>query len=146
MSAYTTIAALSKRIDPQFLAELADDENATADISDATVVGILDQAITDASALIDSYLLGHWDMTASSNTAMAEPHCANIALYYLYGRQHHSHQDNPKAAIYEQTMAWLREAQKGRRHSSADPQRPGVLVTTNTTIGNRVFDSDSLDF
>ena len=62
MAVYTTIDNLLKRLDPEILAGLADDENSPPSISDPDTQAVVAQAIADGANLIDSYLLGRVEL------------------------------------------------------------------------------------
>lgn len=144
MAEYTTVDKMKLRIDPTFLAELADDINADADIDDTKVVEIIKRAIQDASNDIDSYLFGELDMTVADNLTMVEPKCADMALYRLYKRRHYSGDDNPAQEDNRRAFGWLRDVQKGLLRTDDDPLRQGSLISTSSDIDDRIFDTDTL--
>ena len=144
MAKYTTSAKMQLRIDPQFLLELCDDLEVD-DITNATVVAVMDRAIEDASNDIDSYVFGELDMSVSANQNMVEPKCSDMALYRLYARRYHDNDSNPARDSNSKAFSWLRGVQKGLLHTDDDPLRPGALVSTNTDIDDRIFDKESLD-
>lgn len=145
MSEYSSVANLSKRIKPQALAELADDTNTPASISDTTTVAVITQAIQDASAEIDSHLHGHIDMSDATNAALVEKHCAFIALYYLYQRRYQHHSDNPMAAAYDDSMRWLKDVARGKIHIKGTPQTPdGDFYAVKDSDDDLTFSDDEL--
>lgn len=144
MAKYTTIANMELRIKPSFLARMADFTNTTADIDDPETIAVIERAIIDASNDIDSYLFGHLDMSVAQNRTMVEPKCADMAMYRLYKIQQYSSEENPAYDDNKRAFHWLNGVATGKLHTDDDPDRPESLVSVNTTLSDRVFDSDSL--
>jgi phage gp36-like protein len=124
---------LLKRIDANTLGTLTDDSNVTADYTTVAAAAVITQAIADASAMIDSYVLGHLDMTDSDNTAAVEYHCAILALYYLHARKFASDDVNPKASLMRHTMKWLEGVRKRDLHVQTNAPLDTMVSTTSST-------------
>ena len=142
MASYTNVANLLKRIDPTTLGQLSDDVNRAADYTTTAATAIINQAIADASSLIDSYVLGHIDLTDSANTADLEFHCAVLALYYLHARKYLNDSENPKASQMRHTMSWLRNLREGELHTQAGVPSSTMLTTTSST--DKKFSDDTM--
>ncbi len=77
---YCTADDLIKRFERNELVELTDKDGSTGDI----VTDVLDQAIADATAVIDGYLIGRYSLPLSTAPDNLNRLCADIARYYLY--------------------------------------------------------------
>ena len=138
MADYTTQAELVKAVGGEdILAQLADDDNNPADISDPVTVANIAQAITAASKKIDLILSGTLDMTDSDVLAAVKYPATYIALYLLYARRH-SDETNRYTRYYVDTVRDLRELAKGKYHASNAPE-PSLTITTNVSSRDRVF-------
>jgi len=137
LSAYTTRASLLKKVNAKRLAQMADDTNPNADITDATVIAIIDQVIADASAQADLILQGALDMTDGDNTTSIEPAVADITLYRLFNRNSYS-RENPFAVIYDDAIKTLRMVAKGT-YKATTTDRAKAAYITYTTDRERIF-------
>jgi len=144
MSMYTSIALLQKRIKPIVLAELADDVNTPADITAALTIAVIDQAIADASAMIDGYLLGHTDMTDPIVQTAIEQHAATLTLYSLYRRRYATEETNPLSAARKDSLAWLTMLAKGTIKVTASPQSPSSPIISTAGEVIRTFGRENL--
>ena len=141
MANYTTTAGLLKRIDSDTLSQLSDDTGTTTpDYTTPAAAAIITQAISDASFIVDLYVIGHIDMTDATNQARMEPYTCSIALYNLHARRFVQHNQNPKAAQYDDAMRFLRGMAGGQLHPTATvPTR----TVGRTRTGETRFFTDS---
>ncbi|WP_417656187.1 gp436 family protein [Pseudidiomarina aestuarii] len=101
---YCLVTDLIARFGEQELIALTDRDGT------GTVVEVVAQhAIQDASALIDGYLLGRYDLPLQPAPTVLTPICADIARYQLY--------DNEAPAVvtkrYETAIQFLKSVGKG---------------------------------
>ena len=115
MAVYTTIEDLTKRLDEEILAGLADDDRTPPDINDPATQEVIQQAIIDGAQLIDSYLLGRVDLEDSEVQAALERINATLALYYLYRRRCLDDAQNPLATARDAVTSQLAAVSRGRR-------------------------------
>ena len=145
MAIYTTIDDLTKRLDPEILAGLADDDNTPPDIEDAETVAVLNQAISDGANLIDSYLLGRVDLCDAQVQASLERMNATLALYFLYRRRYLDDALNPLAAAREAVSAHLAAVARGEEKLADGAEgTPDIVVFSTTEDSERVLDGESL--
>jgi phage gp36-like protein len=145
MAIYTTITDLEKRLDPEILAGLADDENTPPDLEDAETVAVLNQAINDGANLIDSYLLGRVDLADAQVQASLERMNATLALYFLYRRRYLDDTLNPLAAAREAVSAHLAAVTRGEEKlADGGEGTPNIVVFSTTEDEERVLDGESL--
>lgn len=78
--AYATIAAMQQRFGEQELIYLSERDNAPADVINTAVI---EQAITDASDVIDGYLAGRYELPLVTVPNLLEQFCCDIARYKL---------------------------------------------------------------
>lgn len=78
--AYATIAAMQQRFGEQELIYLSERDNAPADVINTVVI---EQAITDASDVIDGYLAGRYELPLVTVPNLLEQFCCDIARYKL---------------------------------------------------------------
>jgi len=146
MAIYTTIADLTKRLDPEILAGLADDENTPPDLEDAETVAVLNQAINDGANLIDSYLLGRVDLADAQVQASLERMNATLALYFLYRRRYLDDALNPLAAAREAVSAHLAAVARGEEKlADGEDGTPDIVVFSTTEDTERVLDGEALN-
>lgn len=152
MAVYTTSAILQGLKDPRLLAQLANDDKtvdtrdftaAAAALLTAPVLANINACIAQASAEIDSILIGHVDLTDSAIQTALQPYCNSMALYWLHTRKGTVTPD--VETTYTQAKIDLRLIARGDRHLVATPQAPTVLILDNGTDEERVFDSDTLE-
>ena len=78
--AYATITAMQQRFGEQELIYLSERDNAPADVINTAVI---EQAITDASDVIDGYLAGRYELPLVTVPNLLEQFCCDIARYKL---------------------------------------------------------------
>lgn len=79
---YATVTDLQDRIGVVRLAQLTDMEDPPTGVPDSVVA---ERALADASAEIDSYLMGRYALPLASVPAVLRVHCLVIAFYRLLG-------------------------------------------------------------
>ncbi|MBN1867117.1 DUF1320 family protein [Candidatus Sumerlaeota bacterium] len=137
---YCTQADIETRLDPKHLVELADDD---ADgMTDATVV---QAAIADADALIDSHLAARYRVPLDPVPALATKLSADLAVAALFARRRESaspvHEERARIAA-----ALLGELAEGRLVLAGALSRgteTGLESTTRTE--DKTFSRDSLE-
>ena len=145
MAIYTSIDDLKKRLDPEVLAGLADDENTPPDLDDPETQAVIAQAIADGSQLIDSYLTGRADLANAAVQASLERINATLALYFLYRRRYVDDALNPLAAAREAVSAHLAAVSRGEeRLADGEQGTPEMEVYSTTEEEPRVFDKAGL--
>ena len=145
MAIYTTIADLSKRLDPQVLAGLADDANTPPDIADSATIAVIEQAIADGAGLIDSYLLGRVDLANQLVCASLERLNATLALYFLYQRRYVDPSLNPLALTRDAILGYLSAVASGAaKLVDGCDGSPELVVFSTTEDVARVLDTDKL--
>jgi len=140
MAIYTTIDDLEKRLDAEVLAGLADDANTPPDLNDPDTQDTINQAIADGAGLIDSYLLGHADLSSPLVQAALERINATLAIYYLYRRRYLDDTLNPLAAAKEAVTAHLEAVASGRaKIADGEDGSPEMTVYSTTEGSERVL-------
>lgn len=104
--AYSTLNDLLKQVDEDELIQLTDDEGTGA--MDADVVN---SAITDADAEIDSYCGTRYSTPFPAAPAMIRKLSCDIAIYNLYARRRNVSED--RQARYDAAVRFLRDVSKG---------------------------------
>jgi phage gp36-like protein len=146
MAVYTTTDDLAKRLDPEILAGLADDENTPPDIEDPETVDVINQAIADGANLIDSYLLGRVDLASAPVQAALERINATLALYYLYRRRCVDDAQNPLAAAREAVCAHLAAVTRGEEKvADGAGGSPELEAHSTTQETERLLDATTLE-
>ncbi|MCG9722113.1 DUF1320 domain-containing protein [Shewanella sp. Isolate7] len=81
---YATTAAMLSRFGEQDLILLTEREGSTpGEIN----LPVLEQALADASAEIDGYIMGRYTLPLASVPTVLERNCCDIARYFLYGER-----------------------------------------------------------
>jgi phage gp36-like protein len=142
VSAYVTQAQMIERFGETELRQLTDRAVPPSGAVDAAIVTA---AITDACALIDSYLGKVAALPLASPPVILTRHAADIARYFLHGRR--AEKDDPITRAYHEALGWLRDAARGLVSlTDAAGQEPtetgGGLVRFNGD--ERVFSRDSM--
>jgi phage gp36-like protein len=136
---YVTKQDLIDRFSEQELIQLTDKTNRPASTIDDVPV---DRALSDASALIDSYLGKLYRLPLSIVPPILTKCAADIARFYLYGK---SAEDTVKGA-YDDAVSWLTSVSKGLVTIDAEGVAPvhagGGQVQTSAPA--RIFSRDSL--
>jgi phage gp36-like protein len=146
MAVYTTITDLTKRLDPEVLAALADDINSPPLLSDPATVVVLERAMADGAMQIDAALLGLVDLANPAVQEALERHNATLALYFLYRRRYLDDRLNPLASAREMVLAHLAAVARGQERiaDGADGQ-PELTVFSSTEETERVFSQQRLE-
>ena len=145
MATYTTIEHLTRRLDAQVLAGLADDTNTPPDLEDPATQAVITQAIADGAGLIDSYLLGRVDLSSLLVQAALERLNATLALYFLYRRRYLDDRENPLSSSREMVQAYLAQVAAGAAKLPADADGEPEQAVFSTTEGlKRRLDAPAL--
>lgn len=154
MAVYTTSSNIQRMVKPRTLAELIYDStmlgalDTDAKVSDALAnadaVAVVNYAIAQASTYIDSYLLGHVDLTDATKQAAVQTMCTDIALYYLYRRRYLDNEQNPHYEAYKQASRRLEKIQARELHLGTNPDVPASQIVSSTSSDDRTLNDDTL--
>lgn len=120
---YANLDDLKERFGEQEIIQLTDRENLPATTIDDSVV---DEALGDATSLIDSYLKKRYKLPLASVPKILTRFCSDIARFYLYGSR--ADKDGEVQRGYEQAHAWLKDVAKGTvelQDAENDPAQAG---------------------
>lgn len=138
---YAALQDLIDRFGQTELVQLTDRTNVPPTTVDETVV---DRALDDADAMIDSYLGGRYALPVSSTPDALVKVAADLARYFLHGKA--ADKDSPVTAANNQAIAWLVNVSKGlvvlEIAGKEAPQQGGGSVRSKAPC--RVFTRDSL--
>lgn len=150
--AYTSLAELIKKIDESTLIQLVDDEKlnpATVDAVDAGTTartGRIDDAITEADALIDTYCGAKYSVPFSSAPQVVQELSATITIYNLYSRRVLKAIPDVRVARYEQALNTLALIAKGTISLGIDPPpTSNDYSETNVSTSPRVFSRTTME-
>lgn len=138
---YATQQDLVDRFGQEELVQLTDRTNFPVSTIDPVVVG---RAVSDASALIDSYLTKVVKLPLAVVPEVLVKTTADIARYYLHGKA--AEKDGPVARAYDEALAWLRDVSRGLVELSVGGETPAAAGggSVKAVAPNRVFTRDSL--
>jgi len=141
-SIYTTIQKLVPRMPMRDIVELTDDDE-SGDVNAA----VLDQAIADVGAEIDSKLRGRYPVPFTGTLPDIIEHIAAIlVIHNLYSRKHQLTLSDGLARQYKKALSDLNELQTGLQvlpgfeSSESHP----AFIASNKTACDRVFNSSTL--
>lgn len=138
---YATQQDLIVRFGETELVQLTDKVNRPASTINVETV---DRALTDATALIDSYVAKLYRLPLSAVPAVLTKHACDIARYYLHGKS--AENDSPVTRAFNEACRWLLDVSKGlvtlEAEGVAQPQAGGGSVKASAP--GRVFTRDSL--
>lgn len=136
---YATKQDLIDRFGADELEQLTDRDGS----AEAIVDSVLDRALEDADAKINSYLSGHYTLPLTDPPDVLERTASDLARYYLY-------QDGPTEAVqkaFDHAVAFLRDVAAGRAQLG-DQDDPGDAPSSGggprIVAGDKVFSSDTL--
>jgi len=137
---YSSQSDLEKRIDPQLLCALTDDD---ADgLADEPVIAA---AIADADGLIDTYLRARYTVPFDPVPDTVRSISAAVAIYFLLTRRHEivpvEHLKRHEAAVQLLDHLARGAIALGAGQPSASPHLP----QSNREPDDRTFDADSLE-
>jgi len=137
---YCTQSDLEKRLDPQVLRALSDDD---ADgLADAAVIAA---AIADADALIDTYLRARYTVPLDPVPEAARSISAAVAIYFLLTRRR---EIVPAEHLkrYESAVQLLDHLARGAiALGASQPSASPHLPQSTREADDRTFDSESLE-
>lgn len=146
--AYATITDLLKDSSEVELLQLADDAQ-TGDINDAAVQSILNDALSDASGLVDSYAAARYLVPLSPAPAVIVRHTSTMAIYLLFLRREVLPEVRKDA--YLATIRWLENLAKGLvtlgvEQATAAPAPEAAVggPQSSSDVGDRVFTRTTL--
>lgn len=134
---YATQTHLTDRYGADVLLELAD-----RDGDNVVDTAIVDRALADADAVIDSYLARRYDLPLASTPAVLTTYAAQIAFYYLQ-------RDRPTEearADYKDALAWLGDVGAGRAELDIAGSEPATSADGLETSGpDRIFSRTTME-
>lgn len=123
--------------------ELVDITDRTADHSNSAIDDtVLNKALADADAMIDSYLMGRYSLPLSSTPDRLKVACAHITRFLLYGRD----VTDEVQKRFDIEIKWLEQVAMGKVGLGLDasdkttPETGGVQYEAK----DRVFGDDEL--
>ncbi|WP_440411141.1 gp436 family protein [Neorhizobium petrolearium] len=138
---YATQQDLIDRFGNAELVQLTDKVNRPASTIDVVPV---DRALSDATALIDSYIGKLYRLPLSAVPPILVKYACDIARYYLHGKA--AEKDDAVSRGFNEATTWLINVSKGLVALEAEgvtpPQAGGGSV--QAVAPNRVFTRDSL--
>ncbi len=127
---YCTLTDITENIPTTMLAQLSNDTTPATVSED-----IVNQFITDSSAIIDSYLRGRYTLPLNNTHTILKKICIDIIKYELYKRRNIVNES--VNIIYKDAIATLDKLQKGIvvLNESTTTDKPSFyLGTTHTNI------------
>lgn len=136
---YATKQDMIDRFGETELVQITNQEDHAAETIDDSV---LNQALADADAEIDGYLIGRYALPLASVPATLKRNACDIARYHLYD-------DRVTEQVqkrYDNVIAFLRMLAKGDASLGLDAAQQETATTGGPAIaaGDRVFTADSL--
>lgn len=138
---YITKQGLIDRFGQLELLQLTDRTNRPATTIDDVVVN---RAIGDAAAEIDSYLAKAYALPITTVPAVLERKAADIARFFLHGKS--ADKDGPVAIAYRDAIAWLRDVARGLVEIDTGGDKPAQAGggSVKASAPNRAFTRDSM--
>jgi phage gp36-like protein len=141
---YCTLLDITKSLPESSVIELTDDSG-TGIVNTET----LNRAIEDADSLIDSYLIGKYDIPIDSSCKLIRKISVDLSIYNLFARRYSSSEEMPKqqSDAYKNQIKLLESIAKGLMLLSADTLESvvSVIYKTNKTISDKIFSKTMLD-
>ena len=136
---YCAADDMTKRFSEDELVQLTDKDGSHNSI----VSEVLDQAISDASATIDGYIGGRYQMPLSSVPSILTRLCCDIARYFLYDDQ--LGEEHQVSKRHKEAIDYLKQVGSGKVQLgiSSKSERPQATSTAMMQSGGRVFDRAS---
>jgi phage gp36-like protein len=128
---YATLDNLNERFGERMLIALTDRDEISTGVMD---VSVIDQALSDADAIIDGYLVGRYTLPVSETPDLVVDLAQCIAIYKL----HTSTAPEKIKDDYNQAMRQLREIADGKIRLSI----AGVETETTGASGARITDRE----
>lgn len=139
MTTYATQDDLLKQIREAELIQLTDESD--LGVIDAATV---DGALVNASAQIDGYLGGRYDLPLATVPGILVKICVDIAIYNLYALGHGPPES--RSDIYANDIRLLLKIAEGKISlGSGDPDGTGTVDIPSVSSGTPVFTPDTLD-
>ncbi|MDP1673371.1 MAG: DUF1320 domain-containing protein [Burkholderiales bacterium] len=136
---YATKQDMIDRFGETELVQITNQEDHAATVINDTV---LNQALADADAEIDGYLIGRYALPLASVPATLKRNACDIARYHLYDNR----VTEQVQKRYDNVVAFLRMLAKGDASLGLDAAHQETPTTGGPAIaaGDRVFTADSL--
>ena len=140
--AYCTETDIKRQIDWDTVVQLTDDNDSGVIDTD-----ILDRAIADADAEIDSYCGTKYDVPFSTVPVMIRKMSVDISIYNLYARRRGAPEDRKER--YDDAISFLKDISKGIASlggdgpSADDDSGPEATTVKSDHVFSRGRNSDS---
>lgn len=136
---YCNLIDIKRMVDEAVLISLTDDED-----SGDVVSSVVDAAISDADAMIDTYLAGKYSVPISPTPSIVRKLSVDIALYNLFSRRGRVSEATEQR--YKDAVSMLRDVSKGNAAIAGATDAPeersdDVVIITNST---RLFSRSSM--
>lgn len=136
---YCNLIDIKRMVDEAELISLTDDED-----SGDVVSSVVDAAISDADAMIDTYLAGKYTVPISPTPSIIRKLSVDIALYNLFSRRGRVSEATEQR--YKDAVSMLRDVSKGNAAITGATDAPeersdDVVIITNST---RLFSRSSM--
>ncbi len=139
---YCTIENLKGKISEAHLIQLTDDED--LGVMDTVVVN---GAIADATAEIDSYCSGRYSVPLSPVPSIIVKYAKDIAIYNLYQRR--SGADEDRQRDYDNAVKFLIKVSEGKANLGVqpppDPPADDAATGANVATRDKLFTPDLMD-
>ena len=125
--AYATITAMQQRFGERDLIYLSEREDAPADVINTAII---EQAINDASDVINGYLAGRYELPLVTVPNLLEQFCCDIARYKLGTNDVPEHVETR----YKDAIKFLMSVAKGELSIGVDALGQDAKVQDTATI------------
>lgn len=120
MASFCTIDDLKQKRSAAVLAQLADDVSASPDINAANTQAVLNEAITQASNKVRSYVIGRLDLADAQVLADLKRWSVDITLYELYLRRNNFGPANPFEVARREAIDEMKAVREGKQSSGTE--------------------------
>lgn len=138
MATWLSTGALTARLAPEVLLELADDDE-----SGAPDAGVIDAALTDAEGVVEAHLAGRYPVPLTSGDKVVTEIGITVAIHRLYLRRSADAPAHVKEA-YASALARLDALAGGQANLPLRPPTAGLPEITRRPDG-RIFTEETLD-
>lgn len=132
---YCAADEMTNRFSEEELIQLTDKDGSVG----AIVTEVLEQSIADASATIDGYIGGRYQLPLSSVPSILHRLCCDIARYFLYDDQ--LGEEHQATKRYESAIKYLEQVSNGKVQLgiTQTSERPKTTATALMQSGGSVF-------
>jgi len=148
---YCTIDNLHKRLPKSLIVKLIDDERVHTDSFTLEMTERIDEVVTAADGIIDSYLQGHYAVPLSTVPIIINEIATDIAVYKLYKRRPGTEIPSDIVDDYKAAEKRLEKIQSGKINlgipeaSGGDEETKSKGRDYRVSKKRRYFDRSTLD-